>query len=838
MRLVVSDVGAAHLDEVRRFSAPWEAQASLVLRAGNPAALAEYDQRARIVGGTAEQMEEAAYRAWLADTLSGKTSLLMADTNEQAAALASRARVDLVRLGHVEASGTPLADGNRAGVGDRVATRRNDWELADTGRAVANRDQWIVDDVGSDGSLRVHPDGDHQRRGDQVLPAEYVAEHVELAYASTGHGAQGRTVDTGHAVLSESSSKEGVYVEMTRGREGNWAYVACDVHPGQDQDRIIGDPVGTLAQVMTTGEPALAATQVLRDEHDRVESRHTLYPQWNDAVDQHTHTRWTAAVDETAAPDVAAQIRNGAAWPTLARHLQAIDSAGGDAAAVLATAVHQRDLDGVYDAAAVIDSRLQLATVGAGPAPIRERPSFVEATPATVVGVEADSVLTYARQVAAHMDARVEALADRALQDPPPWAAPLGAVPEDPVDRLEWADRAGTVAAYRELAGIDGDDPLGDRPGPLHPESRVRWDTANQALHGPAPAGNEVSDEDLQAVVDGAARRAVDAPPIVVGELRQAQEQARQAETAAGLVQLAGPQPAGDDVDISPSVADRAVQARAEAARLEQAHQDRQDWMGDNGPDLAASAVAAAELARREQDRAARPFADLTAQDLANGIADLEDDLSRLERRIETRIATVDAREEQASTWEHEAYSIEWETPAWTRHTQDRQAETAAAARLGELTDSLERSALRGGPRGRDRAQMETEAGRLRQAHPGLDDSTDRTALWDQRGEVAWATDETAAQELRARAATVRSEAATARDNLPRLTDARSSLQDRLQQMRDETRLRPGEAVPADSRWERSRPKVSLNPTDGPTPASDPEPSIGIRAEQTRPPQR
>jgi len=72
----------AHLDEVRRFDAPWEAQASLRLRAGVPDELVEYKRRARISGGTADQVQEAAYTAWLADTLSGRTSLLLADTNE------------------------------------------------------------------------------------------------------------------------------------------------------------------------------------------------------------------------------------------------------------------------------------------------------------------------------------------------------------------------------------------------------------------------------------------------------------------------------------------------------------------------------------------------------------------------------------------------------------------------------------------------------------------------------------------------------------------------------------------------------------------------------------
>jgi hypothetical protein len=69
---------------------------------------------------------------------------------------------------------------------------------------VANRDTWTVTAVGRRGGLLVTAGtatGDVSR-GDvtpagarvRVLPADYVTEHVELAYASTAHGVQGDTV--------------------------------------------------------------------------------------------------------------------------------------------------------------------------------------------------------------------------------------------------------------------------------------------------------------------------------------------------------------------------------------------------------------------------------------------------------------------------------------------------------------------------------------------------------------------------------------------------------------------------------------------------------------------
>jgi hypothetical protein len=69
-----------------------------------------------------------------------------------------------------------------------------------------------------------------------VLPADYVAAHVELAYASTAHGVQGDTVPTAHLVVGESTGAASAYVGMTRGREANTAHlVAADLAEARQQ---------------------------------------------------------------------------------------------------------------------------------------------------------------------------------------------------------------------------------------------------------------------------------------------------------------------------------------------------------------------------------------------------------------------------------------------------------------------------------------------------------------------------------------------------------------------------------------------------------------------------
>ena len=54
---------------------------------------------------------------------------------------------------------------------------------------------------------------------------------VELGYAQTAHGAQGRTVDRSLTLIDGPVDARGVYVPMTRGRENNTAYIA--VEPGE-----------------------------------------------------------------------------------------------------------------------------------------------------------------------------------------------------------------------------------------------------------------------------------------------------------------------------------------------------------------------------------------------------------------------------------------------------------------------------------------------------------------------------------------------------------------------------------------------------------------------------
>lgn len=235
MRQLVAERGSFKLTKVFRFTADWEKDASIRLRSGDEDVLRIYDQHGRLRGGTREEMEQGAVEAFLADHLSGKESLLLTATNGKAAELAGRVRDSLVSYGLVDDTETvPVRGGNTAGVGDLITARRNDRgiELMVDGqrRTLTNRDRLTVTSMTSNGSVWARLLDKRGRPGELVLiPAEYAGRDIELAYAGTAHAGQGRTVDTCHAVVEDGMSRQALYVEMSRGREGNWAWTVTDV---------------------------------------------------------------------------------------------------------------------------------------------------------------------------------------------------------------------------------------------------------------------------------------------------------------------------------------------------------------------------------------------------------------------------------------------------------------------------------------------------------------------------------------------------------------------------------------------------------------------------------
>jgi conjugative relaxase-like TrwC/TraI family protein len=201
------------MEEVRRFADPEYAKLSIAMRDGRRAD-AVFDRlvaRGELVVHSSEaERTDALARA------AACGALVVADTRDQVAGLNAA-----IRNEHGHDLGVVVTQrGELIGFGDRVATRRNDPVLG-----VANRQTWTVVGIGEDGSLMVHASG--QRR-DRALPAEYVREHVEVAYATTVYGAQGETVDHTHVAIGETTGAAAAYVAMTRGRQTNVAHLVAE----------------------------------------------------------------------------------------------------------------------------------------------------------------------------------------------------------------------------------------------------------------------------------------------------------------------------------------------------------------------------------------------------------------------------------------------------------------------------------------------------------------------------------------------------------------------------------------------------------------------------------
>lgn len=119
-------------------------------------------------------------------------------------------------------------EGHIAGValapGDRIITRRND-EF----HAVDNGTRGTVRALDEDnGGVVFESDGGGVHR----LPAEYVADHVEHAYALTGHGSQGGTVRwSGVVGAPEDFTQNWAYTALSRGREPTRLFVNEDLPP-------------------------------------------------------------------------------------------------------------------------------------------------------------------------------------------------------------------------------------------------------------------------------------------------------------------------------------------------------------------------------------------------------------------------------------------------------------------------------------------------------------------------------------------------------------------------------------------------------------------------------
>ena len=563
MSLLAGALGYVQLPDPVRFRAAWEQAASLRLRTGDTSVLAEYDQHGRITGGEPEQMIDAAAAAYVALTLDGTDTLLMAAEHSLRRELSRRIRDDLIHLGMVDADpAVRIADGTEASVGDLIVCTKNDHSVqaGEPGRSLANGDLLRIEAITPGGllvrrALDADPRTGQRRWTDRnFLYADY--GDCELGYAVTDHVAQSRTVHTGLAVITGTEDRQHAYVALTRGTDTNTAYVftlspkiadpapgprpapelarydrltaECEGEPAPvGQAAATGDALGVLSDVLERDGQQLSALQTQQQALSNADHLAILHAIWTAETTPAREQRYTRLLMDALPPGYRQEPSHQARW--LWRTMRAAELAGLDPGQALAAAIGERPLTGARDVPSVIDARLRHRVGPLVPLPLGP---WGEQVP----DISDPERQAFVAQIADMMDARKVRIGEHLTENALPWAVnALGPVPDDPLDRLEWQRHASSIGAYRELSGHnDPTEPIGPEPTAGDPDKRAAWHEAFAVL-GP------VDGPDVRGLPDGTLLHLRDTYPIetawapkwVGDELRQVRLGAQEAHLTA-----------------------------------------------------------------------------------------------------------------------------------------------------------------------------------------------------------------------------------------------------------------------------------------------------------------
>jgi hypothetical protein len=637
MSLLADTLGYVRLAEPVRFRNEWEQHASLRLRDGDTTVLADYDQHGRIIGGDPEQMMDAAAAAYVALTVDGTDTLLMAADHALRRELSRRIRDDLIGLGIVQdGPAARIADGAQASPGDLIIATRNDHsiEAGEPGRTLANGDLLRIEAVTAAGlvvrrALDADPHTGQRRWTDRTFLYAHYGD-AELGYAVTDHVAQGRTVHTGLAVITGTEDRQHAYVALTRGTDANLAYVftispkRADPVPGPRPapelaryDQIHtertgvpatvtppvppGEALGVLSAVLDRDGQQLSATQTRQQALADADHLALLHAIWAAETTPARQQRYRNLLLDALPPEHRDEPGHQARW--LWRTLRGAELAGLDPGQVLAEAISERDLAGARDLPSVIDARIRhrlgcLVPLPAGP------------WSAQVPAIADPGRRAYAAQIAALMDARKDRIGEHAADHALPWAVTaLGPVPGHPLDRLDWQKRAASIGAWRELSGYHHPtEPIGPEPAAAAPDLRAAWYKALAAL-GPAdgPDVPGMPDGRLLHLRDTYPIETAWAPRYVGDELRQVRAAAWNARLAAIRASAEAKAAAGrgqhDTAARQQELAD-SYQALHDAYRQREtifaaAVADRADWDAATRAQRHLAVAADAELRRR-----------------------------------------------------------------------------------------------------------------------------------------------------------------------------------------------------------------------------------------------
>jgi hypothetical protein len=757
MMLLTDRLGYVQLAEPVRFTAAWERGASLRLRHGDPAALDDYDQHGRIHGAPPEEAMDQAASAYLASYLAGRDVILTAADWNRCRELSRRIRDDLIHLGHVDpGSAVKIAEGAEASAGDLVICRANDHQLdaGEPGRGLANGDVLRIEAITPAGIMvrrLLEPDpATGQRRFTERAFCYRGYASCDLAYAVTGHSAQGGTVHTGITLVTGGEDRQWLYSAMTRGTHDNRVFVAttpakvADPAPGtrpapeldrydRNRHRRAGhlpaqpraspggpdprEPVAVLADTLDRDGTHLSATQTRARNVADADHLAILNAIWvAETNDAHT-ARYRDLVRAALPPEYRHQLSHQARW--LYRTLRSAELAGLDPAEIARTAIQSRDLADARDVAAVIDARIRHRVYPLLPQP---QGPWADRVPQLADAKRQ----AYLAEVATMMDERKHRLGQFAAKTTPAWAVnSLGPIPDNAPARDDWEHSAASIAAYRETYGYQhADDPIGPEPSHDSPDQRAAWHEAFLAL-GPAdgPDVRSMPDGRLWLVRDTCTAETHWAPRHVGKELRlvrlgaaSAELDAVRASAEADAAYKAGDRErAGRHEGWAASY--RAMRDRYQAQEQIFAHAmaDRAEWERATEPTRHLAVAADAELRRRHPDQRIQPLRsaepapveepererltlapDQKIGDMARWVTDLATQRQAFQQNMEERRALKIPSEDP--DWEDLGHAFPaWNPPRRDAILQPPQPEIPPAAKILQLANQHQADREAGG---------------------------------------------------------------------------------------------------------------------------------------------
>ncbi len=211
------------LTDVHRFRHEWEAQASLRLRDGDRAVIDVYADAGRLhTVPDPDAAAAAVFAHWQRAQADGTEVMMLARTRDDVDQLNALAKTGAQTAGH--SHGPHLVIGDKSfQAGDVIRARRNNRSITIGETHVRNGDRYTILATTQDGGLLVD---NLTGRGRTILPAAYLAEHVEHGWATTIDAAQGATTDVAILLVRPGIDREHLYVGLTRGRDENHAYLA------------------------------------------------------------------------------------------------------------------------------------------------------------------------------------------------------------------------------------------------------------------------------------------------------------------------------------------------------------------------------------------------------------------------------------------------------------------------------------------------------------------------------------------------------------------------------------------------------------------------------------